>query len=176
MVLLRDMIRSDIEDYVRWFTAETEWNDWDAPWEPIEEPTEEAQRKAWTEYYERVKDLPDDRIRWKFEIECDGRHIGWVSSYTDLGYLENEEKIPAVGIDVPEQDHRNRGAGTQALRLFIDYLKQQGYSSCYTQTWSGNERMMRVAEKLGFKEVRSEKGIREVNGKKYDAITWKLSF
>ena len=25
MVVLRDMIPSDIEDYVRWFTTETEW-------------------------------------------------------------------------------------------------------------------------------------------------------
>ena len=35
-IILRDMIASDIEDYVRWFTTETEWSKADAPWEPIE--------------------------------------------------------------------------------------------------------------------------------------------
>ena len=35
-IILRDMIESDIEDYVRWFTTETEWSKTDAPWEPIE--------------------------------------------------------------------------------------------------------------------------------------------
>lgn len=25
-IILRDMIESDIEDYVRWFTTETEWS------------------------------------------------------------------------------------------------------------------------------------------------------
>jgi len=33
MLILRDMKESDIEDYVRWFTTETEWGNWDSPWE-----------------------------------------------------------------------------------------------------------------------------------------------
>ena len=28
-MILRDMIESDIEDYVRWFTVEREWESWD---------------------------------------------------------------------------------------------------------------------------------------------------
>ena len=32
-IILRDIIESDIEDYVRWFTVEREWENWDAPWE-----------------------------------------------------------------------------------------------------------------------------------------------
>ena len=115
MICLRDMIPSDIEDYVRWFTTETEWMDWDAPWE-WEETTEEAERKDWTEYYETVKKLPPDAPRKKFEIELDGRHVGWVSRYFDLGYLDNPEQIPAVGINIVEQNTRNHGVGTEALR------------------------------------------------------------
>ena len=79
-IILRDMIESDIDDYVRWFTTETEWSNTDAPWESIESD-EETERKSWREYYESVKDLADDVRRWKFEIERNGRHIGWVSSY-----------------------------------------------------------------------------------------------
>ena len=78
-IILRDMIESDIEDYVRWFTVEREWENWDAPWEK-EDTDEETERKSWTEYYESVKDRPDDARRCKFEIEWNGRHIGWVSS------------------------------------------------------------------------------------------------
>ena len=79
-IILRDMIESDIEDYVRWFTVEREWENWDAPWEK-EDTCKETERKRWMEYYESVKDCPDDAHRWKFEIEWNGRHIGWVSSY-----------------------------------------------------------------------------------------------
>ncbi len=173
MVILRDMIESDIEDYVRWFTAETEWMDWDAPWEN-EETTPEAERESWTEYFERIKTLPKDAPRWKFEIESDGRHVGWVSRYFDLDYVENPEKIPAVGIDVPERDARGCGVGTEALKQFIDYQRAHGARRVYTQTWSGNARMLRVAEKLGFVPYACVKDLRTVRGQKYDALTLKL--
>ena len=55
-IILRDMIESDIENYVRWFTTETEWSNTDAPWEPIESD-EETERTSWREYYESVKKL-----------------------------------------------------------------------------------------------------------------------
>lgn len=174
MIVLRDMIESDIEDYVRWFTTETEWGkEWDAPWE-WEETTEEAERESWTEYYESVKDLPPEEPRRKFEIELDGRHVGWVSRYFDLDYLENPEKIPAVGIDIAEQDARSHGVGTEALRQFIAYLKAQGATCVYTQTWSGNAAMLRTAQKLGFVPYDRVKDLRTVRGKQYDALTLKL--
>ena len=174
MITLRDMRESDIEDYVRWFTRDTGWMDSDAPWEGKSESTAEEERKGWTEYYESVKNLPEDTVRWKYDIDLDGKHIGWVSWYDDLDYVENPEGIRAVGIDLPEESVYNRGAGTEALRQFIRDLNEHGSASVYTQTWSGNTRMLRVAEKLGFTEVYRKKGFREVNGQKYDAVTLKL--
>ena len=160
MITLRDMRESDIEDYVRWFTKDTGWMLFDAPWEELPETTEEEERKGWTEYYESVKNLPEDTVRWKYDVDLDGKHIGWVCWYDDLDYVENPEGIRAVG--------------TEALRQFIRYLKEHGSASVYTQTWSGNTRMLRVAEKLGFTEVYRKKDFRNVNGKLFDAVTLKL--
>ena len=173
MLLLRDMIESDIEDYVRWFTKETEWENWDSPWESVES-SEEEERKYWKEYYDTVKDLPADVTRRKYEIELDGVHIGWICYYKNLGYAENKENIPVIGLDIPCKENRKNGCGTLAFRMYMDYLKEHGYNSFYTQTWSGNLAMVRVAEKLGFKEVYRKANHREVNGKLYDAITWRL--
>ena len=173
MIELRDMRESDIEDYVRWFTETTDWMRTDAPWEN-EETTAEAERKSWREYYEAVRDLPADAVRRKFEIEADGLHVGWVCRYTDLGEVENPEKLPAVGIDIAESAFRGRGVGTEALRAFILYLKEKGFPAVYTQTWSGNAAMMRVAEKLGFTLCSRLRDIRAVEGKKYDALTYRL--
>lgn len=180
IVILRDMIESDIEDYVRWFTVERKWENWDAPWEK-EYTDEETERKKWTEYYESVKNRPDDAQRWKFEIEWNGRHIGWVSSY-DID--ENYEWVGktkdcqtvylAIGICICEPDRWSNGIGTNALRAFINYHFENGVNELYTQTWSGNVRMLRCAEKLGFAECSREAGIREVNGRKYDGLTFKL--
>ena len=35
-IILRDMIESDIEDWIRWETVDTEWMDWDGPYMPSE--------------------------------------------------------------------------------------------------------------------------------------------
>ena len=179
-IILRDMIESDIDDYVRWFTTETEWAKNDAPWEPVESD-EEAERASWREYFESVKDLPDDVRRWKFEIEWNGRHIGWVSSYPVDGSFEWIDEVKegqtvhrAIGIDICERDVWGNGIGTNALRAFMNYYFGSGVDALYTQTWSGNTRMIRCAEKLGFVECNRYVGIREVEGKAYDALTFRL--
>ncbi len=179
-IVLRDMMESDIEDYVRWFTTQTEWSDWDAPWEPVGSD-EETERNSWREYYEAVKDMPDDTRRWKFEIEWNGRHIGWVSAYRIDENYESPEKIEegqiiyrAIGISICESGLWGNGIGTNALRAFMNYYFENGVDELYTQTWSGNVRMIRCAEKLGFKECNREVGFREVNGQKYDGLTFKV--
>ncbi len=173
MITLRDMRESDIENYVRWFTAETEWIHWDAPWEPIETSVEE-ERKRWTEYYNAMQDMPGDAVRWKYEIECDGVHIGWICCYQNLEYMENPEGYPAIGLDIPEPVYRGRGYGAEAFRQFIAYLSSHGHRHFYTQTWSGNLPMLRLAEKLGFREVHRVREHREVDNKKYDSVTFRL--
>lgn len=181
-IVLRDMLESDIEDYVRWFTTETEWMNTDAPWEK-EDSDEETERAGWREYYEAVKDMPEKAIRWKFEIEHNGRHIGWVSSYMIDEHFEwiafdsireGQTVHRAIGIDICESDAWNKGIGTNALRAFIQYYFRNGFDTLYTQTWSGNTRMVRCAEKLGFVECDRRPGLREVDGKKYDALTFRL--
>ena len=180
-IILRDMIESDTPDYVRWFTTETEWSKTDAPWEPIELDAE-TERVSWQEYYESVKDLPDDVRRWKFEIEWNGRHIGWVSSYMMNERYEwigadtiqpDQTVYRAIGIDICEPDAWGKGVGTNALRAFMNYYFENGVDDLYTQTWSGNVRMLRCAEKLGFVECNRNVGTREVDGQKYDGLTFR---
>ena len=170
MITLRDMIESDIDDYVRWFTVDNEWMDFDAPWED-KGSSKEEELKSWSEYYQSIKDLPKEETRWKLEIVYNNQHIGWVSYYFDLEYLDNPERIPAIGIDIPEKSVYNKGLGTEALKQFIAYLKDKGYKNFFIQTWSGNKRMLRVAEKLGFEVFFIKKNHRLVNDTFYDAIT-----
>ena len=180
-IILRDMIESDIEDYVRWFTTETQWAKADTPWEPLVDSDEESECKRWTRYFEAMQDLPDDARRWKFEIEWNGRHIGWVSSYPIDEHYQWIDQIQdgqtvhrAIGIDICESDVWGHGIGTNALRAFIHYYFEHGVDQLYTQTWSGNTRMIRCASKLGFVECNRNVGICEVDGKRYDALTFRL--
>ena len=58
--------------------------------------------------------------------------------------------------------------------MFIKYLKERGHHFLYIQTWSGNIPMIKVIEKLGFKEYFRKIDYREVKNEKYDAITYIL--
>lgn len=181
-ITLRDMTESDIADYIRWFTTDTQWTKTDAPWEIIDS-NEEAERSVWQKHYESVKKLNDGNHRRRFEIEYSGRHVGWVNSYT---INEEFEWVPpgdvtngqpnhiAIGIDICESDVWGRGIGTSAFRAFAEYNFKCGHGELYTQTWSGNTQMLRLAEKLGFVECNREKDIRTVGNKTYDALTFKL--
>ena len=179
-IILRDMIEFDIEDHIRWMFSETEWRNWDAPWRKTESD-ECAVRRRWTEYYDSVKKLPDDVRRSKFEIEWNGRHIGWVSSYPIdenyewIGEIKDGQTVyRAIGIDICEPDVWGKGVGTNALLAFMNYYFENGVDELYTQTWSGNVRMLRCAEKLGFVECNRNVGTREVDGRKYDGLTFRL--
>lgn len=179
-VVLRDMQESDIENYVRWFTEETGWMDFDAPWEK-EISAAQMERKSWAEYYESMRDLPKDMRRWKFEIEHQARHVGWVCSYLideDYEWISAQDVKAgqtvhcAVGIDICESSAWGQGIGTKALKAFADYCFDAGEKEIYLQTWSGNERMIRCARRLGFTECCRKEGIRCVNGEKYDGLTF----
>ena len=107
------------------------------------------------------------------------KHVGWISAYymtDDFKYngLEKTNNI-AIGIDIPDESMRGKGIGVRAIKKYLKYFKDLGYSKIYTQTWSGNYRMIHVAEKVGFKEINRFKKIRIVNGKKYDALTFVIN-
>ena len=56
----------------------------------------------------------------------------------------------------------------------MSYYFENGVNELYTQTWSGNVKMIRCAEKLGFVECDKDVGAREVDGQKYDGLTFKI--
>ena len=80
-----------------------------------------------------------------------------------------------MGIDIPAVAARGKGYAFAALKLFIGYLLENGERGIYTQTWSGNVRMIGLAEKLGFEEYRRKKGLRTMAGKPYDGLTFRLN-
>lgn len=175
-IILRDTIEEDVEDYIRWNTTETEWQNWDAPWEIDRCVPFSEQVAAMKRYVNNcIASAENNAVRKRFEI-CteDGAHIGWINRYyIDDNYSwTRDEANTAIGIDIPSVNLRGRGYGENAMKCFIRYLSENGTDTVYTQTWSGNERMIHLAEKLGFAECDRKAGIRVVNGKRYDAVTF----
>jgi RimJ/RimL family protein N-acetyltransferase len=143
-VILRDGIDSDVDDYVQWMKR-GEWIQFDAPWEAVwQSMTDEELRKSFSERF--LCDLPMPRKRAVISTR-EQRALGWVNRY-------GEKKYPStwyIGIDICDDDYLNRGYGTEAVGLWIDYLfSNSNVHRISFDTYSFNPRMIRVGGKLGF--------------------------
>lgn len=182
-IVLREMRESDIADEIRWNTVETEWSHWDAPWEmeeAIQNFNETEEKKRLLEFIHG----PKPPIPYSLEIDtADGVHIGTVSQYLideNFDWISRKDAqgkctYHTLGIDIAESSHWGRGYGTRALAAWTHYFLSNGITDICLQTWSGNIRMIKCAQKLGFAECCRKYGKRQVRGKTYDALTFRLS-
>lgn len=181
-IILRDMIESDIEDWIHWETVDTEWMDWDGPDLDSGEPFD---ADAFREKSMKALQHPrDGDFRNFFELAtADGCHIGMVSSYATgadfqhLSWKEAQEQDRfwyTLGVVICESQNWSRGLGTQALSAFCCHFINHGKTALRLQTWSGNIRMVRCAEKIGFREINRFIGNRHIRGCVYDGLTFQL--
>ena len=145
-VILRDERQdTDDEDLFRWLNLE-EWLYYDSPcmyFEPVSRG-EFARRRR------RRPEKPAAGTRsWEIDT-IEGKHIGSTRYYR----LNEQEGHAYLGISLPEASNWGKGYGTEALRLLIGYLlSEMALKELRAATWTGNRRMVRCAEKCGFKEV-----------------------
>ena len=151
-VILRDRLPSDVDTYVRWW-SKGEWLKYDAPWEIAEiltTTTKEEIRRRFLDGCAQRLPLPRDyAIIAMFEESCgkENKPLGWVNRYVD-------KRFPSawlIGINICEDDYLNKGLGTEAFGLWVDYLfLNSDIHRIGFDTYSFNKRMIRVGEKLGF--------------------------
>jgi RimJ/RimL family protein N-acetyltransferase len=160
-----------VERFLYWQTHGS-WREHDAPWErelrDLSELRLEALRRRFLEGCGLDHDTPRHRAMITTQ---DGRLLGWVSRYPHRRRPEQW----CIGIAICEDEHLNRGAGTEALRLWISYLfSTSDVHRIGLDTWSSNPRMMRVAEKLGFAYEGAERELVEWQGHRLDWLHYGL--
>jgi RimJ/RimL family protein N-acetyltransferase len=137
---------------------EPEWKQWDAP------------------YFDH-KQIPFEEFMWnkdhyvnhdqRWAIEVAGELVGTVSYYWE----HEPSRWLEMGIGIYNPTYWSGGYGTRAIILWINHLfntlplVRVGYT-----TWSGNERMIKVGEKLGMKMEGRMRKCRFYNGEYYDSI------
>ena len=186
-ITLRDYVLADVEDEIRWTNEETEWFHSEAPWMTLE-PVDADELRA--DMAEIINDMPEDAIRWRFEIVVDGQHIGQVSSSfwdsdferTPWDSIDQSKNAPqnnsirVLGIEICETEYWGKGIGAKALAAFMEYYRNLGESHFLLETWSGNLRMLGCARKLGFYEVKRTKGAITVDGNEFDELVLEKKF
>ncbi len=106
---------------------------------------------------ERVERSGVMRDQWlDLAIEVDGRLAGEIGSYQE----PDREVRPAtyfLGIGLFDSEDRGRGLGTEATRVFCDWLfREAGADRVETATAVTNTPMRRVLERLGFRFLGTE--------------------
>jgi RimJ/RimL family protein N-acetyltransferase len=142
LVMLRTNIETDRDHYQRW-QNQGEWRSLDAPWAKFN-----AKQKQNDSERKKQPSNNDSAGPQKMAViaTLENKPLGWVNRYG-----KDNPLIWYVGIDICEDDYLNRGYGTEALKLWINYLfANSDYHKLCLDTWSFNPRMARVAEKIGF--------------------------
>jgi len=168
-VRLRDQLPSDVEARLRWVTTETVWAEWDAPWDEMT-PVAPERFATVREKIAVAIAQPPPTPRTQLYIELiGGPLLGWVNQYHE----DARNRTTLVGMNLCESEFWNRGLGTEALKLWVGHLfGSQDLHRVGLETWSGNARMMRVADKLGFVlEGRLRENV-ELRGRRYDSLKY----
>lgn len=158
-VTLRPIKHQDIADYRRWLIDEPSPNDLDVSWDGDDD--DEAYIQSLHNSVGKQRD-----IYYHLEVDDEeGQHIGWVSAY----FMDERTKL-CVGIDLPAAQQR-KGYGESALTLYIAYLfDHHDVDMIYTNTLSGNEAMIRLAEKIGFTVKHVAPSVITLRGQVYDGL------
>ena len=90
-------------------------------------------------------------------------------------YWKSEETLwMEIGIVIFNDDNWGSGIGSYVLKMWIEDIfdKNPKLVRLGLSTWSGNHRMMKLAEKLGLKKEAVYRKARIVDGEYYDAVSY----
>lgn len=148
--------------YWRYEEKQQEAKKWNGPYIPEPWLSKEQHRKQWMEEEEITNGVPASLV-----ITADEKTIGYVGAY----WIDRHTDWLETGIVIYDTQYWNGGYGSEAYRLWIGFLFE--FTTLHRlgmSTWSGNERMMKVAERLCMKEEARIRKARVVDGEYFDAI------
>ncbi|SDZ28406.1 GNAT family N-acetyltransferase [Thermoactinomyces sp. DSM 45892] len=166
-VTLRDIKIEDVEKiyYWRYVADDREHLKWNAPYYPIEEKS--IEKFIEEEYRLHLDTAKTDQVRSKLAIIVGNKLIGTVGWYwvdQNTNWLNN-------GIVIFDSDYWSGGYGTEAFQMWTNYLfENMDIVRVGISTWSGNERMIGLAKKVGMVEEGRIRNARIVEGKYFDSV------
>ncbi|MFJ7666391.1 GNAT family N-acetyltransferase [Lysinibacillus sp. NPDC097195] len=163
-VTLRSATPTDLDAIYYWKYVDEKQaaKQWNGPYIQEKHLTKSEFLNEWAKDEELFEGVPSTLI-----MSVNEQFIGVVGAY----WVDKNTNWLETGIVTYLPDYWNGGYGSEAYRLWIDYLfDNTPLHRLGMSTWSGNERMMRVAEKLGMQLEARIRDARYFDGKYYDAI------
>ncbi|SDJ18068.1 GNAT family N-acetyltransferase [Salimicrobium halophilum] len=165
-VTLRSIQEYDLPSLYNLIYGDTEplWKKYDAPFYSLEPHTLESYK---SHELARKYRLSEHEVDSRLLIEYEGEIIGTVMYYWE----EKSSFWLEVGIGIYNADFWEKGVGSQALQMWIDYLFQaMPLARVGLRTWSKNTRMIHIASKLGMTEEARIRKAHLYQGNYYDSV------
>lgn len=169
-LILRDLEIKDLEDYFYWNHPSREFHKFNGPY--YGKCSEVELRK----YIEGLKSslLKGEKNVLKNKKIIANKETNEIIGQVNWYWKSQETLWMEVGIVIFNENYWGYGIGYKALKMWIDeifdgnpQLVRLGLS-----TWSGNLRMMRLAEKLGLRKEAVYLKARIVNNQYYDSVSY----
>ena len=161
-VVLRPVKRSDISYALKWFN-DPEVIQYLAMYLPMTEMEEEK----WIEELGSSRARTDSLFVIEAIEEDSTKPIGTVG----LHQINNKDHNAEFGIAIGDKDYWNKGYGTEAARLIIDYgFEQLNLHRIHSFALSFNERSIRMHKRVGFTEEGRQREAMFKNGEYCDHV------
>ncbi|ERK30487.1 GNAT family N-acetyltransferase [Clostridium intestinale] len=169
-IKIRELKLEDLDDYLFWNHPSQEFHKFNGPY--YGRDSEEELNKYIEELRKLLISGEKNVLRNKKIIanKITDEIIGQVNWY----WKSKETLWMEVGIVVFNNNYWGKGIGYKALKMWIDQVFEENPKLIRLglSTWSGNERMIKLAEKLSLKKEAVYRKARIVDGFYYDSISY----
>lgn len=142
---------------------DAEWTKWNGPYFHDELPSQ-------VDFMDETKENAYVQNPLRQVIWLNGQMVGLVSAYYEDGSLQ---QWMDVGITVYRQEEWQQGIGKAALQQWLTQLfATVALPHLGLTTWSGNYRMIGLAESLGLKKEAEVRQVRYWQGRYYDSVKY----
>lgn len=169
-IILRELEIKDLEDFLYWNHPSREFHKFNGPY--YKKRNEEELRKY-------IEDLKILLLKGEKNVLKNKKIIAYKDTDEIIGQVSwywksQETQWMEIGIVIFNENYWGRGIGYKALRMWIDEVFKQNPKLIRIglSTWSGNERMMKLAEKLGLKKEAVYRKARIVHNQYYDSVSY----
>lgn len=169
-IVLRELEIEDLEDYLYWNHPSREFHKFNGPY--FEKDNEEELMQYIDSLRERFLEGEKNVFKNK-KIIANKENNDIVGSVN--WYWESEETFwMEIGVVIFNEEYWGQGIGYEALKIWIDEIfnEHPKLIRIGLTTWSGNERMMKLAEKLGLNKEAVYRKARIVNNEYFDSVSY----
>lgn len=169
-IILRELEIKDLADYLYWNHPSREFHKFNGPY--YKKSNEE-------ELINQIEDFKTRLLKGERNVLNNKKIITNKDTDEIIGqvnwYWKSQETLwMEVGIVIFNENYWGNGIGSKALKIWIDevFADNPKLIRIGLSTWSGNERMMKLAEKLGLKKEAVYRKARIVNNQYYDSVSY----